>query len=94
MLSGSPENWVEMNGNNSGKYYYRNINGEYSYTEAINFCKRSGAKLAEPVDTVDNKNLGLTFREFEGIMAESAWNTPYLNRKICLFHYQVLLQCY
>ena len=66
MLSGSPENWIKMSGNYSRKYYYRNINGKYSYTEASNFCNRSGAKLAEPIDRADNKNLGLTFREFEG----------------------------
>ena len=82
MLSGSPENWVTMN--YSGKYFYRNINGKHSYTEAKQFCERSGAKLAEPLDEVDNQNLGLMFSEFEGTMADSAWIIPYLNSKICL----------
>ena len=70
MLSGSPENWVTMNGDYSGRYFYRNINGNYSYTEAKQFCERSGSKLAEPLDQVDNQNLSLMFRdEFEGTMA-------------------------
>ena len=84
MLSGSPENWVTMNGNYSGKYYYRNVNGDFSYTEAKKFCESSGAKLAEPLDEVDNENLCLTFRDYKGTMAQSTWNIPYLNRKICL----------
>ena len=67
MLSGSPENWITMNGNNSERYYYSNINGKYSYTEAKNFCNKSGAKLAEPLDRSENKNLALTFRDLEGI---------------------------
>ena len=84
MLSESPENWVTMNGNYPGKYFYRNINGDFSYAEAKNFCEGSGAKLAEPLDEVYNENLCSTFRDYKGTMAESTWNIPYFNRKICL----------
>ena len=83
ILSGSPENWVTMNGNYSGKYFYRNINGKYSFTEAKQFCEGSGAKLAEPLDKVNNQNLSLMFSEFEGKVQRIA---PFVLRTFKFLH--------